>query len=115
MACNKLSKSDRHLIENSTTKITSYGLFAELTAPDKRRPARKGRKQPARGRAQKRPTTGDEPTATEVVGTTILRLGRRIIGEPQLAKSSPSTRKIVPKPTALARQLKMVCTNCGTA
>ena len=82
-----------------------------MTAPSKRRPAKRGRK-PARTRAKN--NDGDKPTAEQVVGTMILKLGRRIRGEPMPPKAAPGTRRIVPKSTAALNRITLECAKCGT-
>lgn len=57
----------------------------------------------------------EEPAASDVIGFTLIRLGRRIRGEPKkAARSRPGTRKIIPRATAAIRLLRLVCANCGT-
>lgn len=82
-----------------------------MTAPGKRRPAKRGRK-PARTRAGKE-GGDDKPTTEEVVGTMILKLGRRIRGEPKPPKAAPGTRRIVPKATAAVNRITLECAKCG--
>jgi len=86
-------------------------MFAELTAPGKRRPTKRGR-EPARTRARKE-DDDDKPTTEEMVGTMILKLGRRIRGEPKPPKAAPGTRRIVPKATATVNRITLECAKCG--
>ena len=68
-----------------------------------------------RTRRRRKLTSKDEkPTTGQVLGTALLRLGRRMAGGARPVQARPDVRQIVPKPAATIRRIRCTCTNCDT-
>lgn len=62
---------------------------------------------------KKRRDGTDEPAFKEVVGVTLLKLGRSLKGQiTRPARAMPGTHTIVPNPNAKLSQVTGVCTEC---
>lgn len=55
-----------------------------------------------------------KPTTGQVIGKSLVMLGRRLAGAPAPQAARADRRQIVPKPTATIRRLEFTCTECKT-